>query len=405
VAVAVAALGFSRLDDNSPSSRAGSDVPTGTVTPRTAASMETASMEALLRSQADALSARDRADYLADWDHDATGRQEAGLAYANLVSLGVTRIVPRLSLPSLREHDSTWTARVDVSWGLDGRDASPATSAVRYAFATRGERMVISGLSRWPGSHEPIWLVPGLEVLRGPRTLVAAASPAAAERVERLLRQAVTAVDQVLPAWRGGLVAYAPASLRDFAALIAARPGQYHQIAAVTTTVDGSDEAGAPTAIVVNPGVFNSLGPVGTHVVITHEATHVATDATAVSMPLWVAEGFADYVAIGSVRLPVAVAAKEALAVVRRSGAPQSLPADAAFDVQGNGLEATYEEAWMANALIARTYGQRRLVAFYQAVESRPDDLGGAFQRILHTSVPAFTASWRRYLRETAGAG
>jgi hypothetical protein len=122
-------------------------------------------------------------------------------------------------------------------------------------------------------------------------------------------------------------------------------------------------------------------------------------------MPLWVAEGFADYVAIGSVRLPVAVAAKEALAVVRRSGAPQSLPADTAFDVQGSGLEATYEEAWMANALIARTYGQQRLVAFYQAVESHPDDLAGAFRRILRTSVAAFTASWRRYLRETAGAG
>src|SRR6478735_7375916 len=232
------------------------------------------------------------------------------------------------------------TGRVDVAWRLAGRDTSTATSALRYTFTFVGGRPVISDLSSVSGGHEPIWLLSGLEVRSGPRTLVAAGSPGAADRVDRLLRQAVTAVDRVIPGWRGGLVAYAPGSLRQFAALIGATSGQYRGIAAVTTTVDGSRSPAAPTAIVVNPRVFGGLGPLSAHVVITHEATHAATGAAAVSMPLWVAEGFADYVGIGSVDLPVTVAGKAALRVVRRTGAPEALPDDAAFAVDGDDLEA-----------------------------------------------------------------
>ena len=275
-----------------------------------------------------------------------------------------------------------------MTWRLGRtRDASTATSALRYTFTARRRPAWSSpASSAVPGDREPVWLLPGLEVRRGPRTLVAAGRRPSRSGSSGCSRQAVTAVERVLPRWHGDLVAYAPASLREFAASSGPARAQYRGIAAVTTTVDGSPTPARPTAIVVNPGVFDGLGPVGAHVVITHEATHAATGAATVSMPLWVAEGFADYVGIGSVDLPVAVAAKAALSVVRRSGAPATLPDDAAFAVDGADLEATYEEAWLATSLIARTYGRPRLVAFYRAVEAHPDDLDGAFERILHTS-------------------
>jgi hypothetical protein len=271
-----------------------------------------------------------------------------------------------------------------------------------YTFARSGDDPVISGMTVLRGGRQPVWLLPHLQVLRGPRTLVAASSAAAASRVDRLLRRAVTSVGSVLPRWHGTLVAYAPGSAAQFDALIAARPGEYDAIAAVTTSVDGSQQRVAPIAIVVNPQVFAGLGALGARVVITHEATHEATDAAAVSMPLWLAEGFADYVAIGSVRVPVQVAARAALRAVRRDGPPSGLPSDAEFGVTEGDLEATYEEAWLATGLIARTYGRTRLVALYRAVESHPDDVAGAFSRILHTTVPAFTAAWRDYLTTVA---
>ncbi len=109
--------------------------------------------------------------------------------------------------------------------------------------------------------------------------------------------------------------------------------------------------------IVVNPWVFDGLGPIGRHVVVSHEATHVATGATTVSMPLWVAEGFADYVGVGSVDVPLRVSARAAVRQIRKSGLPDRLPRDSAFHA-GGGAEATYEEAWLAMRLIARQYGQ-----------------------------------------------
>ena len=399
-AVAVAAVGVSRLGGDPAPKAARPTLPSGPL-----ASSRAAATEAVLRRQADSLANRDRTSYLAVWDRSDAARHLATLTYTNLLRLGVTRISPRLSLETVRDAGSTWTAQVDVTWGLRGLGSATATSALRYTFADVAGHDLISTVAAVPGDREPVWLLPSLDVRQGPRTLVVATNPESAVRVERLLRQAVTAVGEVLPRWHGDLVAYAPGSASQFAALIAASPGQYRGIAAVTTTVDGSPDASAATAIVVNPPVFDGLGPVGAHVVVTHEATHVATHAAAVSMPLWVAEGFADYVGIGSVDLPVAVAAKAALHVVRREGPPDALPDDAAFTLDGAGLEATYEEAWLATSLIARTYGQQRLVAFYRTVETHPDDLARAFERILHTSVPVFTAAWRSYLQESAGAG
>jgi len=400
VAVIGAAIGFARLDD--PPRR---PVRAGIPGPGPLPAPLATAAQAVLSDQDRAVLTRDRVGYLAGWQREPAAQRRAAFTYANLLRLGVPRIVARLSLASVRGQPSGWTARVDVTWRPDRRDASTVTTALRYTFSGGPQHPVIIGVHRVRGEHEPIWLLPNLDVRRGPRTLVAASSPGSASRIERLLRQAVTAIDRVLPGWHGRLVAYAPGSANQFAALLGARPHQNRGIAAVTTVVDGSSERAAPAAIVVNPDVFAGLGPISAHVVITHEATHLATGAAAVSMPLWVAEGFADYVGIGSVDLPVSVAARAALDAVRRDGPPATLPDDAAFALRGGGLEVTYEQAWLAAELIAQTYGTARLVAFYRAVQAHPNDLPGAFRQVLHTSVPAFTAAWKSSLREAAGAG
>src|SRR5262249_42458914 len=96
------------------------------------------------------------------------------------------------------------------------------------------------------------------------------------------------------------------------------------------------------------------------------------------------------------------VAVQAAVHQVRRNGTPAALPGPAAFGVGGDGLEATYEEAWVATSLIASTYGQARLVAFYRWLQGHPDDQRSAFQRILHTSRAAFTARWQARLQGLA---
>jgi hypothetical protein len=205
--------------------------------------------------------------------------------------------------------------------------------------------------------------------------------------------------------WKGDLVAIVPRSTAQVGALLDARSDSYAGIAAVTSTQDGSQRTTSTPVIVVNPAEFDRLGPVGAHVVITHESTHAATRANASDLPLWLAEGFADYVGIGAARVPVRRAAGRIIRAVRAHGPPVRLPPDAAFTAGRHGLEATYESAWLACRLIAASYGRQRLLAFYAAAERHPGGVRAAFRAVLHTTPAQFTADWRRHLRELADAG
>ena len=81
--------------------------------------------------------------------------------------------------------------------------------------------------------------------------------------------------------------------------------GTYAGIAAVTTTVDGSGSPDAPVHVFVNPDVTRRLRGAGAQVVMSHELVHVATDAATSAVDLWLLEGFADYVALRDVPLPL----------------------------------------------------------------------------------------------------
>src|SRR6478672_6502490 len=164
------------------------------------------------------------------------------------------------------------------------------------------------------------------------------------------------------------LVVEVPRTAGLLRATLAAQPGEYAQIAAVTTSADGSVTPRTPIHIFVNPAVFSGLEARGSQVVMSHEAVHVATDAANSVLPLWLVEGFADYVALRDVRLPLSTTAGQILPRVRQHGAPRHLPGPAEFDTTQTHLGASYEAAWLACRLLAQRYGQGRLVAFYRAL-------------------------------------
>jgi hypothetical protein len=169
----------------------------------------------------------------------------------------------------------------------------------------------------------------------------------------------------------------------------------------VTATVDGSRSPSSPVHILVNPEVFGKLGEEGSRIVMSHEATHVALNAATATMPLWLLEGFADYVALARTDLPVSVTAGQILAEVRREGPPRALPGADEFDPSNKLLGTSYEAAWLACKLLAEEYGEERLVAFYDAVDAGAST-DHAFAD-LGTTEEEFTRQWRAYLRELAG--
>ena len=149
--------------------------------------------------------------------------------------------------------------------------------------------------------------------------------------------------------------------------------------------------------VFVNPDVYGGLRPTGAQVVMSHEATHVAADAWTSEVPLWLLEGFADYVALRDVDLPVARSAAQIITQVRRNGPPRALPGAAEFGTRATHLGATYESAWLACRLLAQDGGQAALVGFYRAVDAgRP--VGAALEASFGLTPGELTSQWRREL-------
>ncbi len=299
------------------------------------------------------------------------------------------------------DADGDWSAAVDATWRFAGFDRAPARAEVMVELREVGDRVALTGFGG--GDRvSPLWLSGPLQVRRTARTLVLVDGTAAeADRYAHRAAAAVPVVRRVLPDWDRGLVVEVPGSVDDLDHALDAEPGTYDQIAAVTTSTDGSLSADAPVHVFVNPDVYGGLRPTGAQVVMSHEATHVAAGAWTSRMPLWLLEGFADYVALRDVDLPVSRSAAQIIAEVRRSGPPRALPGAAEFGTRATHLGATYESAWLACRLLAQEGGQAALVRFYRAVDGgRP--VGAALESELGLSTRELTARWRSELAHLA---
>ncbi|RNL79077.1 hypothetical protein [Nocardioides marmorisolisilvae] len=295
---------------------------------------------------------------------------------------------------------NAWRGTVDVEYRLRDWDVKPTQVETTFVFAPTDTGQAVVDIGGTEG-RTPVWLTGPVTALSAGRTLVIDRS-AGADRFLRLARKALVDVGRVLPDWHGKLVIEVPESEDGLERALGATAGQYANIAAVTASVDGSLVRSSPVHVFINPQVFAGLGRRGSQVVISHESTHVATGATFASMPTWLLEGFADYVALVHANIPVSTAASQILSRIRKDGPPDHLPTTAELDPSANGLGATYEEAWLATRFIGREYGEAKLVRFYYAV-SDGTDVAHAFTTVLGTTEAAFVKQWRADLRDLAG--
>jgi hypothetical protein len=294
-----------------------------------------------------------------------------------------------------------WQAAVDVTWQFAGFDRAPARAEVRFGFVADGDRVAL--VSMGGGDRRtPLWLTGPLQVRRSRTTLVLATNRADADRYAARARAAVPVVRKVITDWRPRLVVEVPGSVGVLDRALAAEPGTYDNIAAVTTSVDGTLAPSSPIHVFVNPDVFNRLRPAGGQVVMSHEATHVATDAASSVLPLWLVEGFADYVALRDVELPITTTAGQIIEQVRRHGPPPELPGVGEFDTTASHLGAAYESAWLACRVLADRGGESALVRLYRQVDGG-QALGRALASGFGWTEGQLTRSWRARLAHLAG--
>lgn len=209
--------------------------------------------------------------------------------------------------------------------------------------------------------------------------------------------EAYQTVQSTVPGADDSLVIFAPATTEQAAALLGQPAAAVTQLAGVTATVDGSAREKAATAIVLNPTVFSAMDERAAQVVVTHEATHQMTDANLAGVENWIAEGFADFVALQDDDAPLSVSAGQILASVRTEGPPDALPTRDDFDSSQHGLGGTYEAAWMIFRMLGERFDVEDIVDFYLDTLDGAD-LDESLETYFGLTIAELTARWQDYL-------
>ncbi|MEU9284019.1 hypothetical protein AB0D57_04670 [Streptomyces sp. NPDC048275] len=312
-------------------------------------------------------------------------------------------------LTDLHHSGDRATADAELRYRIEGYDKAPVTAARTLRLSRSGGTWHVTSDEPAKKTGEQLWEQGAVKVVRGEHSLVLGVGQSG-ERLRAyagLADRAVPAVSKAWGAdWSGHVVVLVPQSLEGMAELLGAPASGYRGIAAVTTG-EAAGSAKAPAdRIIVNPEAYGILGDFGKQVVLTHETTHVATRThTNPATPLWLSEGYADWVGYRGSGRTAAQVASELVGAVRDGRVPAALPDDEDFGFTGDAgrLAQAYESGWMACRMIADRWGEARLNDFYRAVgdhEKRAGAVEGALRDVLHTTPEEFTEQWRAYLRD-----
>jgi hypothetical protein len=295
-------------------------------------------------------------------------------------------------------------ARVRLDYELAGSDSQVEREQYLTVVPRGGQWLLAGDSDAGAGglkSESDIWDLGPVRVVHGKSSLVLGDAPS--KELHQLAAEADRGVSDVGGVWkrpwsRHPVIVF-PKSQADMAKLIGSDGKGLSQIAAVTT---GSFESGLSRGdrVVVNPSAWRTLGSLGRRVVLAHEMTHLATRAMTVDdVPIWLSEGFADYVAYQAVEVPTNVVAGDVLDDVRAGKGPRNLPEDADFDAAQGDIAAAYEGAWLACRMIAERYGEKKLIALYATyANSTKSNAAGPIESTIGISEAQFVKRWRAYL-------
>ncbi|MBB5959892.1 hypothetical protein FHS29_006514 [Saccharothrix tamanrassetensis] len=371
----------------------------------------------LLDRRARAVLTRDEDAFTADLDPDAEPdfRQRQRDLFRNLAAVPLGeweyRVEGGTDLAAVRlpAADESWAPGVRLAYRLRGVDATPSTQPMAYLFTRRGDRWYLNsdtalepvGKRTWRGP----WDFGPCHVLTGAGGFVLS-HPGGEPLAARVLAELGTAVATVTevwgPAWARQVAVLIPADARELQALVG--PGFADgSIAgvAVADRVDARTHTAQGQRVVLNPDRASVLSPLSLRVLLRHEITHVAARGETVDgAPMWLLEGFADYVGYRGSDVPPRKAAP-ALAALVKTAPPSELPPDGRF--RGATMELAYQESWSLNLYLARKLGEPGLVEVYRRI-ARAGPLTGARldALVLETTgadVAELVRGWREFLR------
>ncbi|MFJ5231618.1 hypothetical protein ACIQBJ_17210 [Kitasatospora sp. NPDC088391] len=288
------------------------------------------------------------------------------------------------------------TVPAELGYRIEGVDEYPALLERRVRLVREPAGWRVAGET--PAGAAAPWDLGTVRAVDGRYSLVLGlGEEAELAALADLADHAAPTVREVWGDWSPSrLLLELPLTEQQFATRMDVSADAYQGIAAVTLAVGGAPVHTPADRIVVNPDAYRQLSELGRRVVVTHEATHVATRAdTKPWTPLWLSEGVADYTGYQGTGRTLRQIAPELAKDVQAGRMPAELPADTAFAAGSAGIAQAYELAWLACDLIARRWGQDRLVALYRTVgQFGAGGLDRAMRAQLGTGTAEFTKDW-----------
>ncbi|GDY30380.1 hypothetical protein [Gandjariella thermophila] len=320
---------------------------------------------------------------------------------------------------ALAGADELWAPRVVLRYALAEVDEVPTTRPMGYLFDRRGPDWYLASDTALAAAGRDTWRGPwdfGPCLVRHTRSGLVIAHPGAegtalADRVAAELDAAVGAVAAVWGAgWPRRVAVLVPAGGAEMRALVGPE-FSVDAIAAVAIAdrVSLAGHTAEGQRVVLNADTAGRMSTQTLRVVLRHEVTHVAARAATVDgAPMWLLEGFADYLGYRDSGIPLAQAAGDLADLVRAGRTPDALPDDADFRAGAARLDLAYQEAWTAVRYLAERVGEPRLVELYRRIAglARPSwsEVDAALRAVAGIDHAGLVAGWRNYLSGHLGS-
>ncbi|MET0237897.1 MAG: hypothetical protein ABW224_24880 [Kibdelosporangium sp.] len=391
------------------------------------ASARTDAVVALLDGRAQALKRRDEKAFLAGIDPEAdpvfVKAQQA--LFTNLAkvplrewsyALQAQRSIDPAALPGVSGAAELWAPEIDLVYALRGSDPQPTRRPMGYLLVKRDNSWFIRSDNDLLGVGRRTWRGPWdfgpCEVITTKHGLVVS-HPGRAAMARRIASEVDTAVQEVSEVWGTGwpqqVVVLLPDTADEMRALVGPNfPVEAVVAVSVADRVDADRDSAEGQRVVMSSTTADALSSAALKIVLRHEFTHIAARGSTVDgSPMWLLEGFADYIGYRASGIPLAQAAPDLNSQVMADGPPGRLPTDEEFRGQGRTLDLAYQQSLSIARYVAERHGEAKLIELYRVLAKAGRAGGAEIDRLLASVLgldrEEFTAGWREYLSATLG--